>query len=169
MKVPAVKIGNGLAVGALVLACSAIPPGPTEMQTSGIEPPRQNPVSSVVSASGGVASEQSARLASALESALDSVAAPGAQAAVIFADGSVWTGGAGLAADAHPMRADHLLAMGSVTKVYTAALVLKLADEGVLSLDDLVSAGCRASRTRPASRSASCSPTPAAWPAMTFH
>jgi D-alanyl-D-alanine carboxypeptidase len=136
----AIKFATTLAFGALCVACSMTPPGPSQTHSSLIEPPRQDPVSSVVTASGGVASEQSARLASALETAVDSLAAPGAQAAIVFADGSLWTGGAGLAADGLPMRPDHLLAIGSITKAYTAALVLKLADEGILTLDDPVAA-----------------------------
>ncbi|KYF60066.1 hypothetical protein BE08_06780, partial [Sorangium cellulosum] len=38
-----------------------------------------------------------------------------------------------------PMRADHVLRIGSVTKTYVAAAVLQLAHEGALDLDDPIS------------------------------
>ncbi len=49
-----------------------------------------------------------------------------------------WTGAWGLAnaATGEPLTTDHLLRAGSVTKMYTAPLVLVLAREGLLSLDD---------------------------------
>jgi CubicO group peptidase (beta-lactamase class C family) len=76
------------------------------------------------------------RLTRALDAALADAGAPGAQAAVVFADGSLWTGAAGISTADLPMKPELLMAIGSVTKVYTAALTLDLADEGILSLDD---------------------------------
>ena len=63
---------------------------------------------------------------------------PGAQAAIIWADGSTWTGSSGLAviADHTPVADDTLFAMGSTTKAYTATLMLALAEDGVFSLND---------------------------------
>lgn len=46
--------------------------------------------------------------------------------------------GAGPARTGEPMRPDHQIAMGSITKTVTAALVLRLAQEGRLDLDDAV-------------------------------
>jgi D-alanyl-D-alanine carboxypeptidase len=60
----------------------------------------------------------------------------GVSAAVVLADGALWTGTAGLARTGEPLRADHQIAVGSITKTATAALVLKLVEEGRLSLDD---------------------------------
>ena len=62
----------------------------------------------------------------------------GVSAAVVQFDGSLWTGTAGLARTGEPMRPDHQIAMGSITKTVTAALVLRLAHEGRLGLDDTV-------------------------------
>lgn len=39
----------------------------------------------------------------------------------------------------HPATADDLMRIGSITKTYTAAVVLRLAEQGLLSLDDPVS------------------------------
>lgn len=66
---------------------------------------------------------------------------PGAAAAVVVPGGGVWVGASGLA-DLHtrePVRAETLFAVGSVTKTFVAALVLKLAEAGVLGLDDRLS------------------------------
>ncbi|MBA2632115.1 MAG: hypothetical protein H0U86_03815 [Chloroflexi bacterium] len=49
-------------------------------------------------------SELAPRLARALETAVEKSGAPGAQAAVILADGSLWTAGAGLSTQDEPMR-----------------------------------------------------------------
>jgi CubicO group peptidase (beta-lactamase class C family) len=76
------------------------------------------------------------RLTLALEAARAESRAPGAQAAVVFGDGSLWTGAAGISTGHLPMKPELLMAIGSVTKVYTAALILDLADDGILSLDE---------------------------------
>jgi D-alanyl-D-alanine carboxypeptidase len=66
---------------------------------------------------------------------------PGAEAAVVFPDGHVWAGESGLAdlRTRDPVRPDTLFAIGSVTKTFIAALVLSLAQDGKLSLDDRLS------------------------------
>jgi CubicO group peptidase (beta-lactamase class C family) len=71
-----------------------------------------------------------------MDQALAESGVPGAQAAAILADGSTWTAGAGTSAPDQPMTPDLLMAIASVTKVYTAALTLDLASDGLLSLDD---------------------------------
>jgi D-alanyl-D-alanine carboxypeptidase len=74
-----------------------------------------------------------------LDSLRLALGARGASAAVIFADGQAWTGASG---ESHPGRAitpTTLFELGSITKTYTAALILKLAAAGRLSLDDSVS------------------------------
>ena len=81
-------------------------------------------------------SQLAVQLSRALETAVRDSGAPGAQAAVILADGSLWTGTAGHSTDVVPMTTDLLMATGSITKLYTAALTLGLAHEGALSLDD---------------------------------
>jgi CubicO group peptidase (beta-lactamase class C family) len=86
----------------------------------------------------GRASERATALTQALEVQVQAAAVPGAQAAVVFGDGSTWQAGAGLAADGQAMSPTHLLAYGSVSKVHTAVLILTLAQAGVLDVDDTV-------------------------------
>ena len=80
--------------------------------------------------------EPAARLTAALDRSVAQSGAPGVQTAVILADGSTWTAGAGVSAPGQPMTPDLLVPIASVTKLYTAALVLDLASEGLLPLDD---------------------------------
>jgi len=63
----------------------------------------------------------------------------GVSAAVILPDGKIWNGVSGNSHDEVPIEPKMLFAIGSVTKNFVAALTLKLAEEGVLSLDDPVS------------------------------
>jgi D-alanyl-D-alanine carboxypeptidase len=77
-----------------------------------------------------------------LQATLDDVrreqGVPGAAAAVVVPGAGTWVGTSGVA-DARtrePVRAETLFAAGSVTKVFVAALVVKLAEDGVLGLDD---------------------------------
>lgn len=63
---------------------------------------------------------------------------PGASAAIVFRDGRVWRGAAGDAV-VKPKRAmtpDTSLPFDSITKVATAALAMRLAEQGRLRLDD---------------------------------
>lgn len=64
----------------------------------------------------------------------------GVSAAVVFDNGSVWTGASGISHDAVAMDPEMLFAIGSVTKNVVATLVLDLVEEGRLSLDDTLSA-----------------------------
>ncbi len=79
----------------------------------------------------------------ALEAALDDwAAAPGhasVSASVLFADGTQWSGASGTAGGDAPLREDDLIWIASLTKTMTGALILQLADEGRLSLDDPLS------------------------------
>ena len=63
----------------------------------------------------------------------------GVSAAVIFPDDQIWTGVSGISHDTVSMKPDMLFGIGSVTKNFVAALTLKLAEEGKLSLDDPLS------------------------------
>ena len=62
---------------------------------------------------------------------------PGISAAILFADGSIWRGAAGLAdvADRRQVTADTAFAVASVSKTFTAALILALVEDGRLDLD----------------------------------
>jgi D-alanyl-D-alanine carboxypeptidase len=85
-------------------------------------------------------------LAARLQRRLDKLRAryaiPGVSATVILADGSTWTGTSGMANVKKKTRVkpDTAFALASVSKTYTAALVLALANEGTLDLDARVSA-----------------------------
>lgn len=76
------------------------------------------------------------QLQSVLEKGLRKHGARGVSAAIVFPDGSAWTNTSGVSHDTVAMQPDMLFAIGSVTKNIMAALVLRLAEESELSLDD---------------------------------
>ena len=61
---------------------------------------------------------------------------PALTAAVARADRPLWTAEVGLAERDVPVTADHQFRIGSVTKTFTAVLVMQLRDQGRLDLDD---------------------------------
>ncbi len=65
---------------------------------------------------------------------------PGVSAAILFADGSIWRGTSGLAdvAAERPVTPDTGFAVGSITKTFLAALILRLAEEGAIDLEATV-------------------------------
>jgi D-alanyl-D-alanine carboxypeptidase len=116
----------------LVAGCGdGSPPGPTACGSSGSaahDPPR------------GFDRAAARRLQGTLDRVRREQELPGAAAAIV-GPGCVWVGASGLA-DVHrrePVRAEALFQAGSITKTFVAALVLKLAEDGVLSLDDRLS------------------------------
>ena len=66
---------------------------------------------------------------------------PGAAAAVIFPDGSIWKAGSGLSQLGPDMTSSAKVpyVVGSITKTFVTATIMQLADEGTLSLDDPLS------------------------------
>ena len=74
----------------------------------------------------------------ALRRGLEEAGTPGIAASVVFADGRQWTGFAGQAdtADRRRVTATTPFAVASVTKTFVAALVLQLAEEGTVDLDE---------------------------------
>jgi D-alanyl-D-alanine carboxypeptidase len=90
--------------------------------------------------------QPSARLTPAVSRALDRIlakeletsAVPGMSAAIVFPDGREWTGAVGDAVinPRRPMTPQTAMVFDSVTKVATAALALKLAEQGKVRLDD---------------------------------
>lgn len=62
---------------------------------------------------------------------------PGISVAILFPDGTTWQGTAGLAdvAAARPVTTDTAFPVASVSKTFTAALILGLVEDGKLSLD----------------------------------
>ncbi len=63
----------------------------------------------------------------------------GVSAAVILADGSEWSGVAGRDGVNSTLGSGQLISIASITKTMTAAVILQLADEKALSLDDPIS------------------------------
>ena len=66
---------------------------------------------------------------------------PGVSAAVIFDDGSTWSGvsGRSFVSPDQPVARDTPFVVGSITKTFVASLIIELRDDGLLSLDDALS------------------------------
>ena len=81
-----------------------------------------------------------AELQAVLDRAIARAAIPGASVTIVWSDGRSWTGTGGLAdvAAQRPVTPDTAFAIASMTKTFTAALILRLVEDGKLSLDDRV-------------------------------
>jgi D-alanyl-D-alanine carboxypeptidase len=64
---------------------------------------------------------------------------PGISATVMTADGRSWTGVAGTADGVHPIEARSQFGMASITKTVIAAEIMRLSEQGLLSLSDPIS------------------------------
>jgi D-alanyl-D-alanine carboxypeptidase len=78
------------------------------------------------------------RLQAALDRSLAATGTMGVSVAVIMPDGALWTGVSGLSHPETPITPDMLFDLGSTGKNIMAALVLDLAEDGLLSLDDAI-------------------------------
>jgi D-alanyl-D-alanine carboxypeptidase len=77
----------------------------------------------------------------ALQDELIEQPAHGCTVALTRGDGAAWTAGAGLdGPDGDPLVADAPMGVASITKTYTAGLILELVDSGDLALDDSLQA-----------------------------
>jgi len=76
------------------------------------------------------------KLQTALERRLRHSNVQGASAAVVLPDGTLWRGAGGISHPGAKMSPDMAFAIGSITKNMVAALMLQLAEEGKLSLED---------------------------------
>lgn len=80
----------------------------------------------------------------ALRARLDGIRAkyaiPGVSVTIIFPDGTTWVGASGMAdlATGTPVTPDTAFAIASVTKTFTAALIMSLVEEGRINLDEQV-------------------------------
>ena len=80
-------------------------------------------------------------LVAALDARLDRLrltyGIPGVSASIVFADGSVWRGRSGLAdvAAGRPVTTDTAFSVASVSKTFTAALIMRLVEDGRLTLE----------------------------------
>jgi len=111
-------------------------PTPTPTST-----PSATPTPTATPVSGSLASQFSAPLAEVLDLQRTSLVVPGMSAAIIFPDGSMWSGESGLAeiSPARNVSTDTPFVAGSITKTFIAATIMQLVDEGQLSLDDPLS------------------------------
>jgi len=82
-------------------------------------------------------------LAEEMQSALDAWALAdhhrGVSAAVILSDGQEWVSTAGVESADSELLPEHLIWIASITKSMTGAVILSLAEEGMLGLDDPIS------------------------------
>jgi D-alanyl-D-alanine carboxypeptidase len=78
----------------------------------------------------------SQKLQKALDDGINKYGGKGFSASVIMPDGFEWKGASGLSHGSTPITTDMLLSAGSITKTFTAATIMLLAEEGKLSLDD---------------------------------
>jgi D-alanyl-D-alanine carboxypeptidase len=96
-------------------------------------------------APGGTPAQRPGPVSERLQATLDRVRheqeIPGAAAAVVMPGGRLWVGTSGLAdvRTREPVRPHTLFEVASVTKTFVAALVLELAEDGELGLDDRLS------------------------------
>ena len=131
--------GSGAAASVIPVAPS---PAATADSSSG---PVMSPPSAIASVPptpgpGGTASA-TPMVRAALDARLERLRAkygiPGISAAIIFADGSTWQGTAGFAdvAARRPVTLDTAFSVASVSKTFTAALILALVEDGRLGLD----------------------------------
>lgn len=72
-----------------------------------------------------------------LDESRERLGIPGLSVSIVYRDGTTWTGVSGLAdvAGSVPVETDTAFAIASVSKTYTAALILALAADGAIDLD----------------------------------
>jgi D-alanyl-D-alanine carboxypeptidase len=135
---PTSGLPSGLAVASLGPAGSVTVPPPSGPAAAGssADPGAPNPPGP------SLAERRRAALLVHLQAELDGVRSrlgiPGASATILLPDGTSWTGTSGLAdvATRRPVTADTAFAFASISKTFTSALILRLVDEGRLSLAD---------------------------------
>lgn len=100
-------------------------------------PPFQPPADRPLSAWGPLDSETTLELQSILDEQVNLLQVPGLQAYVRTSEGQTWSGAGTTDLDRkHLLQQDDVLRVGSVTKTFTAVLILKLVEAGDLSLED---------------------------------
>lgn len=75
-------------------------------------------------------------LQASLDNAIANYGGKGVSLAVILPDGQTWVGTSGISTVNTPISPDMMFSIGSATKNFTSAVILQLADEGVLTLED---------------------------------
>ncbi len=107
-------------------------PAPTPTPTPTPQPTPTPPLAP------GPGSPYSLALQTALETVREEAAIPGVSVAIVFPDGSTWTGVSGEAdvATGDPVVPETAFALASISKTFLAALILDLAAEGHFQLDE---------------------------------
>jgi D-alanyl-D-alanine carboxypeptidase len=134
------------------LSSSQATPGPTATPTPTVGPspspspsPTSTPTASPALPSPTPEGSPEAGFEDRLQRVLDNqrraFGIPGLGAAVLFADGTRWSGGSGSAQleGSREASGDTPFVVGSVSKTFVAATIMQLAEEGVLGLDDRLS------------------------------
>jgi D-alanyl-D-alanine carboxypeptidase len=75
-------------------------------------------------------------LQASLDNAIANYGGKGVSLAVILPDGQTWVGTSGISTGSTPISPEMLFSIGSATKTFTSAVILQLADEGELTLED---------------------------------
>lgn len=143
----------GIGLGGPGSGISKTPAAPTAVAAVSVVPslPAISAASSGAVTSGGAsasavsqAAGPTAIPADQLQARLDQLrvrwSVPGVSVAILWNDGQSWVGASGLRDVAHatPMTPDTAFALASISKTFTAAVVLELVDEGRLTLDQPV-------------------------------
>jgi D-alanyl-D-alanine carboxypeptidase len=118
----------------------AATPAPAEPTVAPVTP---TPTQAVASASPPpLASTLGARLQATLDAAVADGFIPGVTLSVRLPDGSDWTGASGMAdrEAGLAMQPETRVPIGSLSKLFTAVVVLQLVEEGRISLDDPIAA-----------------------------
>ncbi len=76
------------------------------------------------------------RLQKALDDGLNKARGKGGSVAVIFPDGSKWVGVSGVSHGFTKLTTRMRFSAGSIEKIFAAAAILRLAEEGMLAVDD---------------------------------
>jgi D-alanyl-D-alanine carboxypeptidase len=152
----------GLVLAASLAACGRTtpspvithPPTPTPTTATSVSPSPTPSASAIpnltivpvptsrFAAPGPASANLTAATAAALQKELDAIRAsgsyPGVSAAIVFPDGSTWTGQSGMAilSPQAPVTPDTLFSIGSISKTFVAATIGRLAQRGTIGLDD---------------------------------
>lgn len=125
------KLTIGLLIGLIVVIAAGL------RFTRGVRP-FVPPADRQIDAWGTMDDSTAQKLQANLDEGVNRLKVPGMQAFVLTPDGKTWSGTSGTIdlARREPMQREDILRVGSVTKTFTAVIVLKLAEEGRLRLDD---------------------------------
>jgi D-alanyl-D-alanine carboxypeptidase len=123
-----------LVAGILLVALACVVVWRLTRSVSPYVPPKTRDLSS----SGTVDEATAQRLQAILDQDLNKLKIPGMQAYIRTADGKTWSGASGTTDQGrkHEMLTEYIFRVGSVTKSFTAVIILKLVEQGNLSLDD---------------------------------